>query len=327
MNTDLKFKFNFIDANGNTRFFLTKHGKLNDKSLELHEWNIDLSHIADTATRDNRLIIQLGREFRPAPGLQDYLLDGCALVAEIYGADARELEKNIDRVSSKTDAAKVQAALEQEGRGDQFKVCKCSNCKATVNISELPESEFIYCRYCESVLTLAGKVVTNGDQYRLCEECGMFSRVQNYTEFYFYFLLVVYGYSYKKRFMCDNCAGSMFWKMLLYNFLFIIGIIPTMAVLYKSLVGRDSALAELGKANTLAAKGRFTEADQKFRNLRGKLSSHPGILYNMSMGHFRGNDGTFGGKLLLESMKSCSNFLPTMELIQRIQKSLPDDQE
>lgn len=327
MAAPLNFKFNFVSADGNTRFFFSKRGKLTDRSLELHEWNVALVQIADTVTRDNRLIIQMCDEFRPAPGLKDYVLKGSALVIEVYGVQARDLEKSIDRISSKADAAKAKAALEKEGKADQFKACTCGNCKATVDLSELPESDFIYCRYCESVLNPSGKVVTNGDQYKLCEECGMFSRVQSYTEFYFYFLLVMYGYSYKKRFMCDNCAGSLFWKMLLCNFLFVIGIIPSLVVLYKSVVGRDSALADLGKANTLAFKGLFTEADSKFMSLRGKLLNHPGILYNMSMGHFKGNDGKSGGTLLLDSMKSCSNFLPTIELIQKIQNGLPDSSE
>jgi tetratricopeptide (TPR) repeat protein len=149
----------------------------------------------------------------------------------------------------------------------------------------------------------------------------MYDRVRGYTVFYFYFLLVVYGYSLKRRFVCDTCAADLAKKALLLNFIFLLGIPSSIYMWIKSAAGRDPYFQDLAKANKLARKGKYQQADEIYDRLFSLYPEHPGLLMNKGLGHLHGGDGSGAAGFLTRSLKACGNYLPTRQIIQRLQQA------
>ena len=149
----------------------------------------------------------------------------------------------------------------------------------------------------------------------------MFDRVRGYTEFYFYFLVIAYGFSMKRRHVCDNCADSIFRKTLLLNLIFILGVPSSIYLKLKSLSGREPLLRELAKANALARKGRFKEAAPIFKRLQSKYPDHPGLLLDEGLGYLQGKNYNSAFEQFKRALSACNNYLPVLQLIQRIQNS------
>ena len=146
----------------------------------------------------------------------------------------------------------------------------------------------------------------------------MFAKIKVYTEFYFYFLLVVYGFSMRKVYLCSNCASSLFKKVLLWNFIFILGVPSAIWMKIKSLTGRDENEAELDRANYLAGKGRLTEAEAIYSKLYTHYGEHPGIIMNEGMANFAAGNQDKAKECFKRALKSCSNYTPVMALISGI---------
>ena len=149
---------------------------------------------------------------------------GGVLALEVQGARVRDLERTIDRRASVLVAQRHKGELAAAGDEGRYRVMTCPHCQATVDLSDFERTRYVYCRYCESILDQSGSIVSAGDAYSACSECQMFGRVQGYTVFYFYFLLVVYGFSYGSRYLCDTCAVRTAQRALLLNLIFLLGI-------------------------------------------------------------------------------------------------------
>jgi hypothetical protein len=300
MISEINFKFRFV-SKGQATGLRSKKGMIAESGLQLGEDLIEYTDIVETIVRDNRLVMATdGRE---------------PFVIEVYGIKARELEKQIDRISSAQLAKRKKADLELAGDGHKYRTATCPECHATIDLSGYEKSNYIYCRFCECLLDRDGQVVNSGDHYRVCDECGMFDRVKGYTEFYFYFLLLVYGFSSKRRHVCDNCAHKLFLKTFFINLIFILGIIPSIVLKLKSLSGRATNFEGLPKANKLATKGKFIEADQQYTAILQAHPEHPGLLYNQAKAHLVGGDAGQGVSLLERSLKSCGNYLPSQQMV------------
>jgi tetratricopeptide (TPR) repeat protein len=187
----------------------------------------------------------------------------------------------------------------------------------------MPSTPYVYCRYCETVFAAKkGKeIITRGSTYHECDECGMFGRIRGYTEFYFYFLLVAYGFSYKERYLCDSCAHRMFVKTLLTNLIFILGVPSSIYAKLKSLTGREAGLKKLGRASALSRAGKYQQAAPIYQQIYQKHPEHPGLRMNEGIGHLRGNDVQGAMRCFEQSLKACGNYLPVIRLIRQMQQA------
>ncbi|MEO1209941.1 MAG: hypothetical protein AAFX78_10405 [Cyanobacteria bacterium J06638_20] len=86
----------------------------------------------------------------------------------------------------------------------------------------------------------------------------------------------------------------------------------------ESLGGRHKDLKMLTKVNALGRQGKYEKAGPIYAELREKYPRHPGLLYNESLSHLKGKDGTGTWKLLEESLQECSNYAPTVRLMNRL---------
>ncbi len=318
---EIKFRFQYVNSSGQTVGWRASAGLLTPDTIQLKDDTLSYRAVLDSTCRDQRLILTLDPQEVSSPSLNQQLINGRVLALQITGAKPADMEFYIDRISSRYLAEKHHEQLHREGRGREFRSVICPHCGATVDLSLLNKTPYIYCRYCETVFQETSDLKTVGATYRLCDECGWFDRVKGYTEFYFYFLLVVYGFSWKRRFLCDTCVNQVFWKVLLVNAIFIIGIIPALWMKMESLTGRDQKLKELPRANALGKKGKYTEAAAIYAKLYERYPKHPGLLLSQSFGHLQGRDAQGAGFLLQESLQHCSNYIPSIRVINRLQNT------
>jgi hypothetical protein len=319
---DKKFKFKFVEG-GRARGLSAKKGTITQTALILNDESISYSQIADTTARGRRLLIALSPQTTLSPRLSKSLVDGQVLVLEIQWGKALELERAIDSLCSMQTVLRHKQQLIQIGQGAQFQAVRCPECNVAIDITGVPPTPYLYCRFCETIFAAKkGKdVLTKGDTYHVCDECGMFGRIRGYTEFYFYFLLVAYGFSYKQRFLCDSCAHRMFVKTLLTNLIFILGVPFSIYAKLKSLGGREASMKNLGKASALSRAGKYQQAAPIYEKLYLKHPYHPGLLMNEGIGHLRGNDVPGAIQSFEQAMKACGNYLPVMRVVRGMQQA------
>ncbi len=316
---ELKFKFRFV-INKKAVGLFAKKAVATDTALILDQEPIDYADIRDSTCRDQRLVFALSPGSSVGEKTRKSLHEENLLVLEVSQVKGTELEKHIDRAASAIQTEQHRQELIEAGNADRFHSLVCSNCQATIDLSDFNRTSYVYCRYCESIIKYSGEIVTPGDSYRICDECGMFDRVRGYTLFHFYFLLVVYGYSVRRVHVCDTCAVRMAKGALLRNLLFIIGVPSTIYMWLKAVTGRDKSLQTLAKANALARKGRFKEADEIYVQFSGPYPEHPALLRNRSLGHLYGNNINAAMTLLSRSLKSCNNYLPSLLLARQLKQ-------
>ncbi len=317
---DKSFKFRYV-VGGRTSGLLNQPGKATGQALILGEDTLGYDEIADTTVRNNRLLMALSPKRSWGKKLSKAVMKGNMLAIEVSRVPALNLERHIDRICSSRNAEANRGRLMDAGKGGLFRFAVCPECHAIIDLSELNESHYTYCRFCETVFTHGGKISTKGSVYRICGECGMFDRVRGYTEFYFYFLLVAYGFSWKRRFVCDNCADRIFWKTFWVNLIFLLGVPSSIYLKIKSLTGRDPYLRDLARANALARKGRYQEAAPIFATLKSKYPDHPGLLLDEGMGYLAGKNHTNAVGYFKRALTSCNNYLPAFQVLQRMQKA------
>ncbi len=308
------FKFRYV-VGGNTRGLRFKTGAFAADSMAFGDDHVPYETIIDTVTRGNRVIIALAPEFAPSGKLAKSLNEGGLLVLEPRGIGARALEMAIDRECSTREAERLHRTLKAQGQEHLIRTEMCPVCDSTVDLSGLEATQYVYCRFCESIFSADRSQVTSGEQYRICDDCSMFDRIQAYPEFYFYFLLIVYGFSYKKRFLCDSCAHRLFLKALGLNLLFLIGLPTAIWVKIKSMVGREERFAALPEANALARAGQPREASLGYDAILRNQPNHPAILRNQAMGHLNAGDETTAIDLLRRSLASCNQYLPVVRML------------
>jgi hypothetical protein len=317
----LAFKYKYV-RNGHELGFRSKQGTISPGALQLDAQQVSFDEIADTAYRDNRLMLALDPRSPARQALAKVLTSDGVLALAISGALARDMKRRIDRHNSARSADGHRRQLAAAGRDSLFRAAPCPVCGATIDFSETNPSSYLYCPYCESLLAPGNRVIAHGDQYAVCDECRLFGRIQGYTEFYFYFLLIVYGFSWKRRFVCDSCAQRMFTKTLLVNLIFLLGVPPAIWIKIKSLMGRDPSYGQIAKANTLASKGNFAEADPIYRAISQTYPEHPGLLRNAALAHFNGKDVPGAMDLLNRALRACPNYGPAGESMRRLQTML-----
>ena len=306
------FKFRFVVGGATKGFFRSPKGVVGTDDLRLDDTTIPYGAIGDTITRGNRLILQILPPTLEGEAGQ-YLADS-VLVLEPKGIAADRLEIAIDRRVAAARLDEMRRLAQEEGTEHLIRVESCPTCEAEVDLTGLDRSLYVYCPYCDSIHE-TGRTTSLGRAYRTCDECQFFGRVQQYPEFYFYFLLIFYGFSYKKRFLCASCAHRLFVKALLVNLIFVIGVPTAVWVKVKSKIGRDPGMMELHVATALARKGKLREAAPVFDSIRRRFPEHPGVLMNEGLACLKHGDTIGGNQRLERALSACPNYDPLLRLL------------
>jgi hypothetical protein len=307
---DMVFKFHLMRNGTQVTTFRSK-GYLTDEGLRLRKTLIPFQQIKAVEVQDKYFVILLDSIAMLDKRLSASLGPRRDLVLTVAKKSARKLKQILDRTLSVQQAKLRHESLGEAGKADLFRATQCPQCGAAVDLTDYAVSPHVFCPYCESFFTETGEVLTSGDEYQICSKCGLFEYVQGYTEFYFYFLVVVWGYSVKDLFICRHCVRGVFRQMLLGNLLFILGLIPTIQMWLKMSKARDPRLPQLTNACALVKRGRYEEAAPIFEGLHAAMPGHPGILLNQAIGHINGDDYEGAAAIVEESLVLCANYEPT----------------
>jgi hypothetical protein len=313
----LDFKFRFARKDGATDLaqMFRKQGRLTSDGLTLGKDTLIHDQLTGAAVQDERLALMIRPGSELPKRLRKALFDDDLLVLDLTRGSAPDIKARLDGIHSAAYAAEHRSQLIKQGREEEFRILNCSVCGATIDLSGLEKSDYIHCPYCES-LSKSGLTVSDGNEFRVCDNCGLFGRVKGYTEFYFYFLIIIFGYRSSRVHACDTCANRMFLKTFFLNFLFLLGLPASIAIKIKSMRGHTDFSRALADANRFARKGRYSEADKRYRALFGQHPGHPGLSYNETVGHLVGEDAVGGGEALQRTLRSCSNYYPALALLE-----------
>ena len=316
--TDLAFRFRYLRDGEPAHSFLRK-GRLTDVMISLGKESVALSDVYHVEARRRRLVITVYDEVELPPKAAKCLV-GDKLVLETKSSKARQFESHANPIIAQRVSEGRRRDLTARGEGHLHRTVECPECSCTINLSGHDVTEYFHCRFCDSVSTLpnpgrAASIVTSGDTHHHCEECGLFGRIRPFTDFYFYFFIVLYAFTMSRTYLCDNCATSIGWRMLWKNLLCLVGVPFAIWVLIKAKLRGAEPLNSLPPGNALALRGDYRNATAEYERIERRLpyANHPGILFNRARAHGYGDDGDGMEELIDSSLAACSNYLPTVQ--------------
>lgn len=302
-----RFKLQFINEKGQAEGFLRKKGSFDGNILMLDQISIPVTSIIAIEVRDNRMIFAIA-----APNNNSQ-----HIAIQVSGVAAKTLKGIINTHRSRSWAITEQQELEAKGLGQHFRATSCPHCSAAITLSFLPETPQVYCTFCDTLTTVKPNANTPKDekQCKICDECGMFSKPQKFTIFYFYFLLFVYGWRSRPTWRCPGCMRGEAWKMLVGNSIFILGVPVAIVQLIRSY--SDSAggkFAGLDKANLNARKGRTEKALKTYQAISQKVPVSAGVKYNIGL-NLLDRKPDLAQDTLEMAYADCSNYPPVFNAL------------
>lgn len=309
----LAFKFHLLNDQGRQTSFFRKRGLFDGETLWLDGVPIPAAGMLQTAVRENRMAILF------------VTVDGDIAHVALNPTSqqtADELKRRLDIARSGTWAQMHREGLVQRGRGDAYRDARCPRCTATVILTDMPPSPQLYCPFCDSLITtdaVAGPI-PGEEKLRLCEECGMYSQPRKFTIFYFYFLLVVYGWWNQTTWRCPGCMRREAWKMFFGNLLFLLGVPAALAQLIRCYSGTivGGAFRGLDAANLKARKGDIRGALAGYRSILERVPHSAGIKYNLALALLQQGDESRAAEALELALADCSNYVPAYQQLKAV---------
>lgn len=301
----LTFKFHWMDEKGRQAGFLRTKGRFDGETLTLGDAQIPAGVLLDVSTRDERMALTVPTENGQFTGL--------GLIFPSKKTTER-LKAALDIARSGTWAKHHREELSSRGRAAAYRDATCPNCTATVVLSDMPQTPQLYCPFCQ-VISFPDRpevAVESYRDYRLCDDCGMFSKPRRFTIFYFYFLVFFYGWHSRTTWRCPACMRSDAWKMFFGNMPFVLGV-PVAATQLVRSYGGDVAggpFAGLDAGNRAARAGRFDRAIEKYRGILDRLGSAAGVKYNLGLALLNEGDKRRAAETFRLALEDCANYVP-----------------
>ncbi len=298
----IRFKFRWVDDDGNeTGFFSNKKGSFDGQELVLDDIEIPAANIISMEVYEERLAV--------AFTVGDM---GDTAMFRVYKVRAADLKRAVDVVRSATWAEMTREKMVEQGRGGSFRTETCRQCTATLDVSDMPETPQVYCHFCDSLTTTGQGGLPNEHEFGLCEECQMYSKPKRFTIFYFYFLLVIWGFSSRVTYRCPACMRGEAWKMLFGNLLFLLGIPVAIVQLFRCYGGKitGNVVAELDAANLRARKGDMLGALQGYQKVLEQVPFAAGVKYNLALALTEQNEIERAAETLELAFEDCANYAP-----------------
>jgi len=271
----IAFKYRLLDSNGQVTGFLSKRGSFDGQTLVLDKQPITVEAVIRAMRRFNRLMIIFHGE-------TDEL---AVLTLAIHKGDIGRLHSSLNMFASEAQARRRLDHLESTGQAEKFRVETCPHCQATIDMTGFPASPQVHCPYCDVIGTLE-QTVEDEEKFSHCDQCELFAQAKEFTAFFFYFLIVLYGYSHRQMFICRSCMRRQAWKMFFSNLIFLLGVPVSLVQICRAHFGRWStnpAFAGLNRAATLYSGKRYDQASGIYEQLAGQISCCAGVHYNHGM--------------------------------------------
>jgi len=300
--TNIVFKYQPVSDAGQATGWRSKKGVFDGDQLKLDGSTIQATAVTHTVLVENVLVLMvLNADSQPTK---------VALL--IHSGNAQQLKTRLDHVRSAAFVAASEKESQSQGQGGLFRKEICPNCSATLNLSQFDPTPQLFCDYCDTVSTVPKQLETpsNESEYRLCEHCGMYSRPRKFTEFYFYFLFVFYGWWTKHSMRCPACMRGAAWKMLGINFLFVLGIIPSIYQLVRAYASDkvSGPFSGLHAANLNATRRKYSAATKTYQAILERVPVAAGIHYNLGLALVQNAEWERAAAAFELSLDDCSNY-------------------
>lgn len=322
---DLKFQFRYV-KNGQAAGFGTGSGIATANGLMLGKEELPFDAIGDTIRRGTRLVLRIDPTNLHEKIIK-YQSQGI-LVLEIGKPGAEKVRQLINSRVSRRRADETRRRITHMDSAAELRLETCGHCDAIIDASGKPKTKFIYCPYCENILApdnatrqLVPAISAPGAELRVCDSCGYFGRIKGYTEFYFYFLLVVYGYRYKRIHVCDSCVDKIFWKNFLINAVFLLGLGPALWLKFSAGRGRTAEWKALAKGNSLATKNRLQEALPHYNEALQLHPDYPGFLLAEGVAYAQNRDVNGARTHAKRALDACSNYEPALGFLEHLDQA------
>lgn len=302
--SNIKFKYQPINESGQATGWFPKKGELRDETLQLDGESFSIESILHTVLIENVFVFTI-----PVPGdVDNFRAVSILIKAGAPGA----IKVEVDRIRSKAHIAAAELNWQKNGGIGAFRKEICPNCQASLDLSRFEKTPQLYCDYCDTIYTVpqAAETPKNESAYRLCEHCGMYSKPRPFTEFYFYFLFVVYGVWSQKSMRCPACMRSTAWKMLGLNFIFVLGIIPAIYQLIRA-YGSDKIagpFAGLHGANLKATRRNYSAATKTYQAILERVPVAAGVHYNLGLALTQNKEWERASAAFELALADCSNY-------------------
>ena len=315
----LEFKFHWLNEQGYPTTTFRKKGSLDGEILILEDVQLPVAVILETVVRENRIVISAftGDEANPTAVL---------LIQPASNKVTDELKAGLDIARSAAWAQHHRETLEKKGLGHTYRDAVCAVCDATLILTDMPHSPQLYCHFCDSLTTTdAGDApIKNEEAFKICEECGMYSKPQKFTIFYFYFLLVVYGWWSKSTWRCPACMRGEAWKMFFGNLLFVIGVPVAVVQLFRAYGGNvvGGTFKGLDTGNIRARKGDVAGALEQYRAILDRVAYSAGVKYNLGLALLAQGDDQRAADSFELALQDCTNYAPAYQQLQLLYQQL-----
>ena len=273
----IRFKFKLVNHNGNEGSILSKKGTFDSDHVTLDGEAIPIGVIVKANLRFKRLILTLPAEDRQFS----------AIVLAFTGGSAKTLHSAINMLASERQDRMHLEHLEKNNSDAECRIETCPYCKSTIDLTDRDPSLQIYCLFCDSIVTIEGKVPPDEAHYHHCDQWNLYDQPKGFTVFYFYFLFVVYGWHYRQVCMCNTCIRSEAWQMLFGNLLFVLGVPMAIVQLICAYVGGSTfsqAFDGLDKANAMAKRSKVESAENIFGRILQRVGACAGVRFNYGLG-------------------------------------------
>lgn len=303
----MHFQYKPVDEDGDTVGWTSKNGTYDGDVLALESQNIPVDAILRATYRFNRLaIVYLGES--------DWTY---TLVLEITSPNLDQLAGALNADVSRQIIELRRQALAEEGRESELEYEECPHCRALIDLTGLERTEECYCTYCETIFDVDAGGRQHEREYAICDECGYFARPREFTAFYFYFLLIIYGWRYQKKYMCSGCMRGEAWKMFAANLLFLIGVPVALYQLGRAYFGNVGGPYEgLAAANAAAQGGSYQSAAQQYDQILERGEETAGVHYNAALNALDLGDFDRAVDHVERALELCSNHEPTHDLVE-----------
>ncbi len=161
----------------------------------------------------------------------------------------------------------------------------------------------------------------------VCDHCGYYAQPEEYSIFYFIFLLVFFAWSSKRVRMCHACVRPEVWKMLAGNLLFVIALPAAVVQLVRAYYGgptRSREFAELDRGNVLAKKGRAAEAANAYEAICQRVPAAAGVRYNHGLALVRAGQIMEAAEQFEAALGDCANYEPGYTMLAHCYQRLRD---
>jgi len=307
-----EFKFHWLSEEGQATTMFARKGSFDGEFLILEETEIPVGIILQSIVQENRMVLAFftGDEENPV----GHLL--------IQTGVANDLKEQLDIARSDVWAKQHKEELVKKGLGHTYRDEECPVCTARLILTDMPETPQLFCHFCDSLTTIdqAEEPVSREEDYSLCEECGMFSKPQKFTIFYFYFLLVVYGWWSKTTRRCPPCMRGEAWKMLFGNLIFLLGV-PVAIIQLIRCYGADTVSGKfkgLNAGNVHARAGDVAKALEMYREILERVPFSAGVKYNLGMALLMQGDDERAADTFELALEDCANYVPAYQQLQQL---------